>query len=158
MIFQWFSRVAKSGQNVVLNKQRIFRPIWTRRTHFIVGKKVHKYTKNANFIHLMVHTKGEPYNTYPPHTDSLQTATYNFHDDVIKWKHFPLYWPFVRGNHCSPVNSPHKGHLRGTLMFSLICAWINGWVNKGEASDLRRHRVHYDVTLMSTRNAVMSAS
>ena len=23
------------------------------------------------------------------------------HDDVIKWKHFPRYWPFVRGNHRS---------------------------------------------------------
>ena len=32
-----------------------------------------------------------------------------FHDDVIKWKHFPRYWPFVRGIHRSPVNSPHKG-------------------------------------------------
>ena len=21
------------------------------------------------------------------------------HDDVIKWKHFPRYWPFVRGIH-----------------------------------------------------------
>ena len=30
------------------------------------------------------------------------------HDDVIKWKHFPRYWPFVRGIHRSPVNSPHK--------------------------------------------------
>ena len=29
--------------------------------------------------------------------------------DVIKWKHFPRYWPFVRGIHRSPVNSPHKG-------------------------------------------------
>ena len=26
-----------------------------------------------------------------------------FHDDVIKWKHFPRYWPFVRGIHRSPV-------------------------------------------------------
>ena len=26
------------------------------------------------------------------------------HDDVIKWKHFPRYWPFVRGIHRSPVN------------------------------------------------------
>ena len=25
------------------------------------------------------------------------------HDDVIKWKHFPCYWPFVRGVHRSPV-------------------------------------------------------
>ena len=43
------------------------------------------------------------------------------HDDVIKWKHFPRYWPFVRGIHRSPVNSPHKGQWRGALMFSLIC-------------------------------------
>ena len=25
------------------------------------------------------------------------------HDDVIKWKHFPCYWPFVRGIHRYPV-------------------------------------------------------
>ena len=25
------------------------------------------------------------------------------HDDVMKWKHFPRYWPFVRGIHRSPV-------------------------------------------------------
>ena len=47
-----------------------------------------------------------------------------------------------------PVNSPHKGHLRGALMFSLICAWINGWVNSRETGDLRRHRAIYDVIVM----------
>ena len=73
------------------------------------------------------------------------------HDDVIKWKHFPRYWLFVRGIHWSPVNSPHKGQWRGALMFSLICAWINGRVNNGEAGDLRRHRAHYDVTVMGNR-------
>ena len=46
----------------------------------------------------------------------------NMHDDVIKWKHFPRYWPFVRGIHRSPVNSPHKGQWHGALMFSLMCA------------------------------------
>ena len=61
---------------------------------------------------------------------------------------FPRYWPFVRGIHRSPVNSPYKGQWRGALMFSLICAWINGWVKIGEAGDLRRHRAYYDVTLM----------
>ena len=70
------------------------------------------------------------------------------HDEVIKWKHFPRYWPFVRGIHRSPVNSPQKGQWRGALMFSLICAWINDWVNNREAGDLRRHRAHYDVTVM----------
>ena len=44
------------------------------------------------------------------------------HDDVIKWKHFPRYWPFVWGIHRSPVNFPHKGQWGGALMFSLICA------------------------------------
>ena len=70
------------------------------------------------------------------------------YDDVIKWKHFPRYWPFVRGIHRSPVNSSHKGQWRAALMFSLICAWINGWVNNNEAGDLRRHRAHYDVIVM----------
>ena len=70
-------------------------------------------------------------------------------DDVIKWKHFPRYWPFVRGSHRSLLNSPRKGQWRGALMFSLICAWINIWVNNREADDLRRHRDRYDVTVMS---------
>ena len=73
----------------------------------------------------------------------------DFHDDVIKWKNFPRYWPFVRGIHRSPVNSAHKGQWRGALMFSLICLWINYWVNTREAGDLRRYRAHYDITVMS---------
>ena len=70
------------------------------------------------------------------------------HDDVIKWKHFPRYWTVVRGIHRSPVNSPHKGQWCGVLVFFMICAWINGWVNNGEAADLRHHRVPYDVTVI----------
>ena len=68
---------------------------------------------------------------------------FNLHDNVIKWKHFPRYWPFVRGSHRSPLNSSHKGQWRGALMFSLIYALINGWVNNRGAGDLRRHRPHY---------------
>ena len=70
------------------------------------------------------------------------------HDDVIKWKHFQRYWPFVWGIHRSPVNSPHKGQWRGALMFSLIWAWINCLVNNREAVDLRRHPAHYGVIVM----------
>ena len=29
-----------------------------------------------------------------------------YHDDVIKWKHFTRYWPFVRGIHRSTVDFP----------------------------------------------------
>ena len=63
-------------------------------------------------------------------------ADYHVADDVIKWKHFPRYWPFVRGIHRSPVDSPHKGQWRGALM----CALINGWTNCG-FGDLRRQGV-----------------
>ena len=70
----------------------------------------------------------------------------------IWWRHqmenFPRYWPFVWEIPRSPVNSPHKGQWRRALMFSLICVWINGWVNNREAGDLRRYRTHYDVTVM----------
>ena len=72
-----------------------------------------------------------------------------FYDDVIKWKHFPHYWPFVRGIHRPPVNSPHRGQWCEALMFSLICAWINAWVNNREAGYLRRYRAQYYVNVMS---------
>ena len=50
------------------------------------------------------------------------------------WRHqietFPRNWPFVQGINRYQVNSPHIGHWRGALMFSLICVCINSWVNK----------------------------
>ena len=50
---------------------------------------------------------------------SLQIHTLDY---VIKWKHFQRYWPFVRGIHQSPVNSPHKASDAELWLFSLICA------------------------------------
>ena len=71
-----------------------------------------------------------------------------YHDDVIKWKQFPLYWPSVSGIHRRLVDSPRKVKWRGAFMFSLISAWTNGWANNRRAGDLRRHRAHYDVNVM----------
>ena len=70
------------------------------------------------------------------------------HGDVIKWKFFPGYWPFVRGIHRSPMDSPHKGQWHGALMFYLICAWTNGWAYNRDTGDLSRYHSHYDVTAM----------
>ena len=78
----------------------------------------------------------------PGHTDICNCS---LHDEVIKWDIFritgPLFEEFT-------VEFPHKGRWRRALIFSLMCVWINGWVNNREADDLRRHRTHYDVTLM----------
>ena len=71
------------------------------------------------------------------------------HDDVIKWKHFPHYWLFVWANNPSPVNSPHKGQWHGSLMLSLLCTWTNDWANKRDTGDLRYHRAHYDIPVMT---------
>ena len=68
------------------------------------------------------------------------------HDDVIKLKKNPRYWLFVWWINRSPVNSPHKGQLRGAFTISFICAWTNNWVISRDACDLSRHRAHYDVT------------
>ena len=70
----------------------------------------------------------------------------------ICWRHqmetFPRYWLFLREIYRSSVTSLHKGQWRGALMFYLICAWINRWVNNCEAGDLIRHRTHCDVIVM----------
>ena len=49
---------------------------------------------------------------------------YGSHDDVIKWKHFPRYWTFVRGIHWLPVNSPHKGQWHKPLSKQSWCWWF----------------------------------
>ena len=74
-----------------------------------------------------------------------------YRDDVIKWKHFPCYWPYVQEIHRCPVNSPHKGQWCGALMFSLICTWTNSRANNGDPVDLRSHRAHNDVIVMILR-------
>ena len=69
------------------------------------------------------------------------------HDDVIKWKHFPRYWPFMRGTAEFPTQRPVT---RSFDEFFFICAWIKDWVNNHEAGDLRRHCAHYDVIVMAS--------
>ena len=68
------------------------------------------------------------------------------------WRHqmetFSALLALCAGNSPVPVNYPHKGQWRGALVFSLIYAWIDDWVNNREACDLRRQRDHYDVTVM----------
>ena len=73
----------------------------------------------------------------------------------IWWRHqmetFSVLLALCAGIHRSPVNSLHKGQWRGALMFSLICARINGWVINGDAGDLRRHQAHYGVIVMRNK-------
>ena len=73
------------------------------------------------------------------------------HDDVIKWKHLPRYWPFVRGIHRSPVTGefPTQGPVTWSVdvLFDLrpnkrLSKQWGGWWYE-------THRAHYDVIVMN---------
>ena len=76
----------------------------------------------------------------------LCTVSLDINDYVPWWRHqmetFSALLALCAGKSPFPVNSPHKGQWRGALMFSLICVWINDWVNNHEASVFRRYRAH----------------
>ena len=61
------------------------------------------------------------------------------HDDVIKWKHFPCYLPFVRGTTDHPLT---KAVTRSFDVF------FDGRLNKRLSKQSKRHRAHYDFTVM----------
>ena len=70
---------------------------------------------------------------------------------------FRVAGPLCGGD--SPVTSEFPdGQWRGALTFSLICAWINGWVSNGESGALGRRRAHYDVTVMTLLPYLVTAS
>ena len=64
---------------------------------------------------------------------------------ILSWMKTVTWWR----HQVETVNSPHKIHWRRASMFSLICVWINGWVNNREAGDLRCYRAHYDFIVMN---------
>ena len=81
----------------------------------------------------------------------IQCVSWN--RNFVPWRHhqmeaFPVLLAICAGN--SPVTGdfPHKDQWRGALTFSLICAWINGWVDTRGSGYLRRHRTHFDVTVI----------
>ena len=54
-----------------------------------------------------------------------------------------LLWGEFTGHRWIPLTKASDAEL---WCYFMICAWRNGWVNNRDAGDLRRHRVHYDVT------------
>ena len=46
------------------------------------------------------------------------------------------------------IGNRRNSQWRGALVFSLICAWTNGWATRQDDGDLRRHRAQYYVTVM----------
>ena len=131
----WWWSVLILNSRLEIIRQLVFSPL----TPFTKTKFWHQYVSlTHNFIVIFVAdrftlVKNKRINFYSTIlscnavTGRSDHPTFRWYDDVIKLKHFPRYWPFVRGINWSPVNFPHKGQWRGALRFSLVCAWINGW-------------------------------
>ena len=78
---------------------------------FLTAKEIKTNSKALYVNNLSKYAGGTP------RTESAgRNRKVGHQDDVIKWNHFPRYWPFVRGIHRSPVNSPHKGQWRGAFI------------------------------------------
>ena len=98
----------------------------------------HLYRRlNARLHRLKVCNRNQPYAHF------MYVSNVGVHHDVIKWKHFPRYWPFVRRIHRLPVTSDAE-----LWCFLWSMHWTNGWVNNREADDLGRHRAYFDVIVM----------
>ena len=93
-------------------------------------------------VMLIIQEASTPYITNSCGENSQSyTKGQNCHDDVIKCKYFPRYWPFVRGIHRWPVNSPHKGQRCLALMYSLICFDVFFDLSKRMSKQSRRRWV-----------------
>ena len=58
---------------------------------------------------------------------------------------FWRYWPFVRGIHRSSVDSSQKGRNFDVFFDQRLNKRLS---KNGDTGDLRRHRAHYDVTVI----------
>ena len=94
----------------------------------------------------IIWTNADILSTNKPHFNEISFETQKFSFKEIQLN-MSLNWRPLHTH----ARTPLKGRRRGTWLFSLICTWINGWVNNHKAGDLRRHSAHYSVTVMVNR-------
>ena len=112
---------------------------------FILKNLLDRNARQGKVSHLPIHIS---------FTDILQIKRSSKIVVITWWRHqietFSALLAICVGNSPVPGEFPAQRPVtRGSLMFSLICVWINGWVNNREAGDLRRYRAPYDVTVMT---------
>ena len=139
--------VAISWQKSPLNEQfefLVLAQLATICTHAGCGQKLCTYWYQIRI--LTVQICGWIYQIWRSQIRHFHNSAY--HDDVINWKHFRLYWSFVQGIHWfSRWIAPTKAS-DAELWFFFHLRWTNGWANNRDAGDMRRHHAHYYVTVM----------
>ena len=118
--------------------------VWRRFIFHVFRSDVNFIDNRINFCNFQMNNERARFQTNfhrrpQPHKHKY---IYTSHDDVIRWKHLPRYWPFVWGIHRS------QRTVMRSFDVSLICVRIPGWLDNHDAGDLRRHCAHYDVTVI----------
>ena len=132
-----FDPTTSEWQKNLMSKMRVILEVWW---YFMCCSSVClPFILHYNILFNLIR---DPSGQKNGHSKPNQWSDYDF----IKWKHFPCWLALCEGN--PPADSPHKSRWHGALTFSLICTITNGAANNRDAVDLRRHHVHYDVTVM----------
>ena len=76
-------------------------------------------------------------NQKPLRTIQAMTSWY-WNAFCITGSQVAIEWPFVRGIHRLPVDSPHRGSECAPFVFSPLLDWKSCWSNTGVSADLRR--------------------
>ena len=140
----WVTHICASKQGHHWWRSCWFPSHYLERCRHIFNWSTVKFQSKANIIFKKILLKmvSEKYD----YNLNISICTTQCYTNAPWWRNqmqiFFALLAFVRGIHRSPVNSPHKGQWREALMFSLIFAWTNAWVNNREAGDLRRHCAH----------------
>ena len=78
-----------------------------------------------------------------PHSSPMSECWHRwvtYYCDVMIWKHFPHYWPFVRRIHRSPANQ--TGPVMRRFGFHFVLRWTRFWTSNAMTGDLRRLGAH----------------
>ena len=107
-----YSKRRITGPDKRISKDVTWRGRFTNSLHCLPCRHVVDYFFSNKTQKLRLLSPSECFSN----ADAVYSTPKKFHDDVIKWKHFPRYWSFVRGIQRPPVNSPHKGQWRGAFV------------------------------------------
>ena len=90
--------------------------------------------------------------------DGVNLPSDSYRNEVMEitwWRHqmdtFSALLILCEGNPPFTGGYPSQRPVKRSLIFFFICAWTNGWSNNRDAGDLRRHRYHYDATVMCSK-------
>ena len=111
---------------------------------------LYAFSKNSGMYHFEEEEITNMHIDFPETINLRLFKCFHYHGNVIKWKHFPRYWPFVRESTRHRYFSLQRPVTRNfAVFFDLrLKKKKNAWVKKRDTGDFRRHHTLHDATVM----------